>query len=67
MDSKKKSVSFCKNVGYKSINTSASSPTIFAKQSTAPETAPRATAPRLPTISEETAPAESASYILHFD
>ena len=60
---------FCKNAGYKSVNSSTrsmeprpSSPkaTIFAKQSTAPQ---------LDTIIEETAPesAPSKTYVLHFD
>ena len=60
---------FCKNAGYKSVNSSTryvetrpSSPkaTIFAKQSTAPQ---------LDTIIEETAPesAPSKKYVLHFD
>tara|TARA_B110001450_G_scaffold251001_1_gene270493 strand:+ start:1560 stop:1772 length:213 start_codon:yes stop_codon:yes gene_type:complete len=64
---------FCKNAGYKSINSSTrsvetrpSSPkaTIFAKQSTAPDSLRELT-----TIVEETAPESTPSktYILHFD
>ena len=57
---------FCKNAGYKSINSSTRSvetrpsATIFAKQSTAPH---------LDTIIEETAPesATTKKYVLHFD
>ena len=68
---------FCKNAGYKSVNSSTrsvetrpSSPfqepkaTIFAKQSTAPDSLRELT-----TIVEETAPESTPSktYILHFD